>query len=233
MPARRADGLEALLLDAGNVIVFLDMDAVATSVAEVGLQVDAEALRRSEGTAKRAYERQLEKGDSHVGGWRLYMSTLLVEAGLAFDHCQTAVDALERTQREFNLWRRVPEGLTRALERARSLGLRLGVVSNSEGRLEQLFDRVGLGGAFETIVDSAHEGVSKPDPEIFHRALRRMKLRAGATLYAGDIPKVDVDGALGAGLRAALIDPFDFYPDHDRSPRYPSVEALVSALDAD
>jgi putative hydrolase of the HAD superfamily len=79
-------------------------------------------------------------------------------------------------------------------------------------------------------VDSALEGVRKPDPEIFRRALARMGVSAERAIYAGDIPSVDVDGAHAAGMQAALIDPLDFYPDHTSSRRFASVAELVAWL---
>lgn len=222
--------IDALLLDAGNTVVFLDMEAVAAVAAEQGVAVSAARLRAVEGAAKRRYEAALAAGASHEDGWGLYLSTLLAEAGVAEAVAPTLVAPLRAAHDALNLWRRVPAQLPAALDRARALGLRVGVVSNSEGALDRLFDHVGLSDAFEIVVDSAHEGVRKPDPEIFHRAVRRMGVAADRALYAGDIPAVDVDGALGAGLRAALIDPLGFYPGHTRSPRYASVAELVDAL---
>ena len=222
--------LEVLLLDAGNTVVFLDMSAVAAVGAARGISVDAERLARVEGAAKRRYEATLEGGASHADGWRLYLVTLLVEAGVDAERADALVEPLREAHETLNLWRRVPDDLPEALARARAMGLRIGIVSNSEGRLPELFEHVGLGDAFDVVVDSAIEGVRKPDPEIFRRACVRMDVEAGAALYAGDIPAVDVDGALRAGLRAALIDPYDFYPAHAASARYPSVAALVSAL---
>lgn len=222
--------LEVLLLDAGNTVVFLDMGAVAEVAADEGAPVDARRLAEVEGAAKRRYEATLARGASHEDGWRLYLTTLLVEAGVEAERASALVVPLRAAHDELNLWRRVPEELPAALERARAMGLRVGVVSNSEGRLPELFAHVGLGGAFDVIVDSANEGIRKPDPEIFLRACARMEVEPARALYAGDIPAVDIDGALGAGLRAALIDPFDFYPDHATSARYPSVSALVQAL---
>lgn len=221
---------EVLLLDAGNTVVFLDMAAVSRVAGDAGVQVAAARLLEVEGLAKRRYEALLEGGGSHASGWRLYLATLLAEAGVAPTRIEELVDRLKAAHDELNLWRRVPDDLPRALERARELGLRLGVVSNSEGKLPELFAHVGLGDAFETIVDSAIEGIRKPDPQIFHRACARMRVEPSRALYAGDIPAVDVEGALGAGLQAALIDPYEFYPEHRRSPRYPSVAALVEAL---
>lgn len=208
--------------------MFLDMTAVAEVAQRQGVSVRAARLAEVEGAAKRRYESMLADGGSHESGWRRYLTTLLVEAGVEAAVAPTLIDPLKAAHDELNLWRRVPEDLPGALEKARGLGLRLGVVSNSEGRLPELFARVGLGGEFEIIVDSALEGIRKPDPRMFHRACERMGVAPDAALYAGDIPTVDVEGARGAGLRAALIDPLGFYPDVE--PSYPSVAALVDAL---
>jgi putative hydrolase of the HAD superfamily len=222
--------LDALLLDAGNTVVFLDMEAVAEVATTRGVHVLPSALLSVEGAAKRTYERELAAGASHEQGWRLYLRALLVEGGVEVERAEALIAPLREAHDNLNLWRRVPADLPAALREAKRLGLRLGIVSNSEGRLPELFEHVGLADAFELVVDSAIEGVRKPDPELFRRALRRMGLRAERALYAGDIPSVDVDGAHAAGMHAALIDPFDFYPAHTASPRFPSVAALVRAL---
>lgn len=222
--------LTTLLLDAGNTVVFLDVHAVAAVAGAAAVPVDPVRLSVVEGAAKRRYEALLAAGGSHEHGWGLYLETLLVEAGVDAEVAPRLIGPLRTAHDELNLWRRVPDDLPAALEAARAMGLRLGVVSNSEGRLPELFERVGLGDAFEVVVDSAHEGVRKPDPEIFRRATERMGIAPADALYAGDIPSVDVDGALGAGLEAALIDPLGFYPDHTRSPRHASVAELIEAI---
>ena len=205
------------------------MRAVAAVARAEGVAVDAARLQQVEGAAKRRYEARLAGGGSHEDGWRLYLETLLSEAGVRAPEAAELIDPLRAAHDELNLWRRVPDDLPDALVRARALGLRVGIVSNSEGRLPELFAHVGLGDAFDVIVDSAIEGVRKPDAVIFERAIERIGVRADEALYAGDIPSVDVDGALGAGLAAALIDPLDFYPHHARSARYASVAELVDA----
>jgi len=214
----------ALLLDAGNTIVFLDHDAVA----EV-LGLEGEAVRAAEPIAKRRYETTLREGKSHGDGWRVFAGELARTAGLEND-IEGAIDALWAEHQRFNLWRRVPEGLRSALDRARELSFRIGVVSNSEGKLEELFEAVGVGGAFEVIVDSHHAGVRKPDPAIFTPALEALGADAASSWYAGDLPAVDVVGARAAGLNAALIDPLDHYAGYEDAPRFSSVAALVDYL---
>lgn len=215
---------QALLLDAGNTVVFLDHAAVAETVGG-----DADTLRMAERVAKDTYAQFLSEGASHENGWRVFMKTLLETAGVEGE-LEAHVDALEAAHEEFNLWRRVPDELVGALEDARAAGWVPAIVSNSEGRLVELFDKVGLEDMFEVIVDSANVGIRKPDPRIFEIALKTLNIKAEDAVYAGDIPDVDVEGARAAGVRAFLIDPNDDFPDYDEAPRLSSVRELVTSL---
>lgn len=219
--------LELVLLDAGNTVVFLSHEAVADIVTSHGHVVDARALARVEGVAKRRYAELLRAGVSHEDGWGLYLTTLLEQAGLPPEPARAAIAPLRRAHDAFNLWRCVPDDLRPALARLRALGIRVAIVSNSEGRLPELFERLGLGEAFETVVDSHFEGVRKPDPELFRRALSRLGVAAERSVYLGDIPEVDVDGARAAGMEAVLVDALGFYPEHTGSPRVRSVGEWV------
>ena len=53
-----------------------------------------------------------------------------------------------------------------------------------------------------TVLISSVEGVSKPDPEIFRRAVERLHTTADRVVFVGDHPEVDVSGARGAGMKA-------------------------------
>ncbi|MAQ15979.1 MAG: hypothetical protein CMN30_14445 [Sandaracinus sp.] len=214
----------ALLLDAGNTVVFLDHGAVAETV---GLRT--EAVAAAEPVAKRRYEALLRSGGSHEDGWGLFMGELCREAG-AEGPMGPLVDRLRAAHDRMNLWRRVPEDFRAALEEARAGGWRIGVVSNSEGKLDELFEAVGLHDAFEVVIDSALVGLRKPDPAIFHLALEALGAEAAESWYAGDLPAVDVVGARAAGMNAALIDPLGHYADYDEAPRFASVGALVRTL---
>lgn len=221
---------EVLLLDAGNTLVYLDHEVLASVASEAGLLVSPGALRVAEGVAKRRYEASMRDGVSHAAGWDVHMLALFEAAGFAPEDAQRACAAAAREHERFNLWRRVPQGLSENLEQARARGLRLAVVSNSEGKLSELLARLSLDHHFELVIDSALEGVRKPDPEIFRRALTRLKIAPEAALYAGDIPEVDVVGARSASIDAVLIDTYDHYPEYRDAPRFSSVVALLAAL---
>ncbi|MGF1469292.1 MAG: HAD family hydrolase [Sandaracinaceae bacterium] len=225
-----ASELDALFLDAGNTVVFLDHGAIAEVAAGEGHRVEPERLREVEGIAKRRYEALLAEGGAHEEGYVLYLTTLLTEAGLGGSSARTLMGPIQAETERLNLWRRVPDDLGPALDRAQAAGLRLAIISNSEGRLPQLFRAVGLAERFEAVIDSHDLGVRKPDPRIFEAALARLGVAAERSLYAGDIPSVDVEGARGAGMHGVLIDTLGFYPDYDDAPRFGSVAALVAAL---
>ncbi|MDQ3033815.1 MAG: HAD-IIIA family hydrolase [Myxococcota bacterium] len=218
--------IRVLLLDVGNTIAFLDVGAVAEVARAEGHALEPAALRAVEGRAKRRYEALMSAGVSHEEGWGLYLATLLEEAGVEADAARAMIGPLRRAHDRLNLWRSVPDDLSPALERIRARGVRVAIVSNSEGRLPELLEHLGLAHHFERIVDSHLEGVRKPDPEIFRRALARLGIEAHETVYLGDIPGVDVAGANAAGIAAALVDPYDFYTDFDGD-RVPSVAAWI------
>lgn len=92
------------------------------------------------------------------------------------------------------------------LRELRARGLRLGVVSNWDSRLRRISGGLGLDRLVDFLVISAEAGVRKPDPRIFHEALRRAGVRPAEALHVGDLPDEDVEGARRAGLRPVLIE---------------------------
>lgn len=139
---------------------------------------------------------------------------------------------LQRYHHECNLWEEVPAGVPEALGRLRSLGVKLVVVSNANGKLRVLFERVGLAGFFDLMLDSAEEGVEKPDPRLFQIALARSSADAATTVHVGDLYRVDVEGARGAHLRAILLDPLDLYAAFDCT-RIRSLAELPGMVEAE
>jgi len=69
----------------------------------------------------------------------------------------------------------------------------------------------GMEPYFETLTVSEEVGVKKPNPEIFHYALRKAGAKAEESLMIGDEMAVDIDGARAAGMDTLL-----FHPTEDR-----------------
>jgi putative hydrolase of the HAD superfamily len=90
------------------------------------------------------------------------------------------------------------------------------VVSNANGRLKHLFDRLGLTPYFDLVFDSHDWNVEKPDPRLFQIALEQSAADAASTAHVGDLFHIDVAGARAAGLReGVLLDAAGLYPDAD------------------
>ena len=109
------------------------------------------------------------------------------------------------------MWRIVREGTHDALERLKSAGFKLGIVSNADGRVAADAQRLGLAKFFDVIVDSSVVGVEKPDTKIFRLALEALAVPPEETLYAGDIYSIDMLGARAAGISGKLIDQHAMY----------------------
>jgi putative hydrolase of the HAD superfamily len=231
-------GVEVLSLDAGNTVIFLDHARIARLLAPLGFATDAATLIRTEGEAKRLQVEGalLDPRWAHEGvpgghGWGRMVGTFVARAGVPEPELPRVLASLWAEHVRHNLWSLVPEGMGAALDRARAAGVKVVIVSNSEGMLDRLFAELGIAAHFDLVADSGKLGVEKPDPRIFHHALAPYGVRPDAALHLGDSVATDVEGARAAGLRAALIDPFDHwagrYPD---VPRVPSVAAVADAL---
>lgn len=95
-----------------------------------------------------------------------------------------------------------------AIRRISEAGIRVAVISNSDGSVSESLERAGFGGMFEAVVDSAIVGAAKPDRAIFDLACSRMGVAAAESWYVGDSEYHDVRGAEAAGFAAAwLVDP--------------------------
>ncbi len=97
------------------------------------------------------------------------------------------------------------EALT-VLGRIARRGIRLGIISNWDRRLRDLYQRFALERMFPVLICSAELGIEKPDPWIFRIACRAAGVSPRQAVHIGDDPRCDVDGANRAGLVGLLHD---------------------------
>lgn len=113
-------------------------------------------------------------------------------------------------------------GARRVLGRLRRAGFGIALLSNlifeSPQAVHRLLRRWDILAYFDAVVTSASAPWSKPDPRIYHRALRRLGVRPARAIHLGDLP-LDVEGARAAGMAAALIDPRGGRSARPRDPR--------------
>ena len=225
--------IDTLFLDAGGVLVHPSWTRVSDALAREGIAVAAARLAAAEPHAMRVLDESVIVGatDDQKRGW-MYFNLILEQVGVARSpRTEAALEALSAYHRAHNLWEHVDGDVAPALAAFKARGLRLVVVSNANGRLRHLFDRLDLTRWFDVLLDSHEWGVEKPDPRLFHHALAESGATADRTAHVGDLYHVDVAGARRAGLaHAVLFDVAGLYPDAD-CPRVGRLAELNAWLD--
>ena len=203
--------IKAIFFDAGGTLLHLDSVCIRDVLsAELTIEVSLERFPRAQSMAMARVAELVASGAGSTEQLkREFYTTLLPETGVCEDRLGAAVDCAYRLAREEMLWRKTEDGTEAALQELKSRGYILGVVSNSDGRIESAFEQAGLSSHFEFFIDSFNVGVEKPDPRIFLLATERAKIAPYEAAYVGDLYLVDVVGARAAGLIPILYDPFE------------------------
>jgi putative hydrolase of the HAD superfamily len=231
--ARAPRVVKTLFLDAGGVLVHPNWQRVSDTLARHGIQVPPATLSAADLRAKRQLDvvpnaRPVSDDARNASYFEAVRALAAVPASDATD---AAFAELRRYHAEHNLYEWVPPDVAPALSRLRGLGLRLVMVSNANGTLHPHMQRLGLAKHFDLMIDSQCEGVEKPDPEIFRRALVRSGATAETTVHVGDLYYVDILGARAAGIEAWLLDAGGLYVDAD-CPRVASLAELCERVEA-
>ncbi|HEV2317741.1 MAG TPA: HAD-IA family hydrolase [Thermoplasmata archaeon] len=203
MRGRRGDGgIRAVLFDVGGTLID-ERDPVrwAECAHAAGIEVDPEALSHCFDEA----EKENDSSGNRIDFEAFWKTVLERAAGTTVPLDRVRVFA------ERGLEGGPPASLYTdvrwCLDQLRRRRLALGVVSNSRSQehIEKLLARAGILSYFSTVVSSGTEGVAKPDPEIFRRALQRLNVPAEAAFYVGNLPNVDARAARAAGLHAVWL----------------------------
>ncbi|MEH7237545.1 HAD family hydrolase [Bacillus sp. JJ1562] len=88
------------------------------------------------------------------------------------------------------------------LEELKGNGLQLGIITNGEGQFQ--FDNIkalGIEKYFDIILISEWEGIKKPDPQIFMKAVAQLNVPKNQCIFIGDHPENDVKAARNVGMK--------------------------------
>ncbi|NIW35262.1 MAG: HAD-IA family hydrolase [Gemmatimonadetes bacterium] len=199
--------LRAVLLDAGGTLIHPDHEFILGRLAEEGVEADATAYEEARRRADAVVGDILRSDDPGDDDTRIHawFVTLLTVLGLPGERLAAVGEDIRMRHEEDALWIRPVPGTLEMLRGLRAAGLRLGVISNADGRVARYLANAGLADEFEIILDSGELGIEKPDPRIFQLALERLGVRSEEAVYVGDTWEVDVVGAREAGLRPIYL----------------------------
>jgi putative hydrolase of the HAD superfamily len=250
-----SNGVSAILLDAGGVLVFPARDLVLPPLQAAGLAPDIAALEQAHYLAMVAQDTAAVPPAASTW-WHQYLLSYVAACGVAEAGRDGLAAQIVQASRGQN-WSHVGAGVTGGLRDLAALGVPMGVVSNSDGTVQAELRRLGVcyapdrqadapdrradghhdgpdGVQVGVIVDSAVAGVAKPDPAIFGIALEALGVPASKTvLHVGDSVRYDVAGALAAGLQPVHLDPFGVCPAPDGHPHVATLQELARILDSE
>lgn len=201
---------DAVLFDAGGVLVLPDPTVLAPLLAPYGADTSIDGHRRAHYAAMAAKS----WSGSPETDWSVYDRAYVGSVGVGDADVDEAALVLGRT-RGAHLWRwPIPESVV-ALRSLQARATPIGVVSNATGQIEAVLRRMGVcqvgvgdGAMVRCVVDSHVVGIAKPDPAIFDHALVHFEgVERSSILYVGDSVTMDVAGARAAGLEPVLLDP--------------------------
>jgi putative hydrolase of the HAD superfamily len=210
--------ISTVFLDAGNTLISMNYERVATELRALGYAATADAVRRAEAAARPATSlrvAQRPQAGSHTH-FELHLNELLARLGTTapLEASERAAAAralavrLKRPGEDYRLWSWVLPGVPAALAALRGLGLKLVVVSNSDGSVARALQALGLTTHLAAVLDSHVVGFEKPDPRFFEHALGLAGAEPRRTVHVGDMYFQDVEGARRAGIHGVLLDPF-------------------------
>jgi FMN phosphatase YigB (HAD superfamily) len=216
--------IKFIFFDVGNTLLFPNRERIHAPLAECGLIPDPDLLRKLECSTKNQFDaRMAQDGNTDHSFWWMFYNQLLQEIGLHDDNMR---DQLVSTIRQSSNWDVIPAGTREHLD---DIGARykISVISNADGKIQDVLRRCNIADCFQTITDSGLVGYEKPHPEIFRQALLSMKAVPEESLYVGDMYSVDYLGATEAGMQAVLMD----VPGAYRDKGVPRVESLAELKD--
>jgi putative hydrolase of the HAD superfamily len=233
-----SSGVGAILLDAGGVLVFPQPGLLQPALFAAGVFPDVAALEQAHYRAMVVQDLAAVPPAANTW-WRDYLVGYVAACGVPRDRSAEVAAQIVAVTRG-HAWTAV--GGLRALA---ALGVPMGVVSNSDGTVEDELRRLGVcyapdgqappaagGVRVGIVVDSAVVGVAKPDPAIFGIALDALGVPASRTvLYVGDSLRYDVAGAVAAGLQPVHLDPHGLCPLPSGHPHVRSLAELARTLE--
>jgi putative hydrolase of the HAD superfamily len=217
--------VRAIFFDAGNTLVFADRTKTLAPLTSRGITVSESQIHAAERASRRHRDANAAAHATNPDFqfWHIYYRELL---GPSAD--EALIQELVAAAQTSGNWCVPLPNIREILSNLRKK-YRLAVISNSDGNIGKLFERLGLAELFETITDSGRVGVQKPHPEIFRAALRSLDVHPEESLYIGDVYSIDYVGARSAGMHAVVFDPYGTYSNNG-VPRITKLDELENYL---
>lgn len=195
--------ISTIIFDVGHTLLFPD-SRFLLELASDWIKISYEDFERIGAKAKSKAYRQAPRDP-----FKLWFGSWMLDVGVPESALENIFTAIISRHKKSHLWNTLEQDVPEILRDLRDADYTLGVISNADGSVSGLLEKFQLDQYFKCILDSAIEGIEKPDARIFLRAAERLNCKPADCLYVGDHPVYDVQGAQRAGMQSVLLDPWD------------------------
>lgn len=208
--------IKVALFDLGNTLLYFDADfneivsqsfqVLARHLVSGGIPIDPLQFTRL--FEERMTQNQVDRDvDLVENSAESLLQNLLIELGIPFApdgllrHALNAMFAVTEAH-----WILEPDAVE-TLEKLQHTSVRLGIITNAmdSNDVNILIDQNDLRRHFEQIVISGDEGIRKPHPEIFQKALDFFNVEPSRAVMVGDTLQADILGANKMGIHSLWI----------------------------
>lgn len=114
---------------------------------------------------------------------------------------------LEDYVQNFNKFVCAMPNLYKVLDFLKNKEIKMGIITNGKTNFQMRnIEALHIRDYFDVILISEKEGIKKPQPEIFIKALDILKVESSYSLFIGDHFENDIKGATNIGMKALLFD---------------------------
>ncbi len=233
---------KAVLFDFGGTLLEYRREEVMRALLkEQGIQATSSEVLQAYETVEPAWNRlfsELTDDQRFADETLRHLDRMIIQhLGVKDDVDQLANHVQENWDR---MDHQLPRSLVRrpypdagpCLEALSRRGLKMGIVSNiqSEERLHQGLEDIGLLSFFPVLVASGSVRIEKPLRGIFDLAANKVGEETGRIMFVGDDLERDYHGAKGAGMKPVLIDRNRKYDSHPSLNRISSLQQIPNLI---
>ena len=209
--------LEAAIFDLGGTLVYhvrdtdelirLSHQAMTSYLISKGLNVKPDDIVKVSNRIYNSYSSFAKESFIELDARILY-SAILYQLGVAeYSNEDLITGAINSFYSPILDDYRIFEDAKEVLREIKGIGLKLGLVTNNHStdfhlRLLQKFN---LDKFFDAIVVSSEIGIRKPHKGIFLHCLKMLGVNNESSIFIGDNPTQDIQGAKNAGIRSIWI----------------------------
>lgn len=161
--------------------------------------------------------------------WRDIVENVYNEVGM-FEGFDAHFDELFEVFRS-NAWAIFPE-TKKVLSELKQKNYKLGIISNFDSRVYNVMSDLEIHEYFDSFIISSEAGHAKPDPNIFHIALKDIESDPKECIHIGDNIYNDFHGARSLGIQALVLDREDEYESIGDRHKIKDLEEIYKFLSA-